>query len=304
MKLCWDNIENIRLTKNGRFRINDHYYDIKICKKCGSEYLGRGGSKFCSYSCIRVNEKHTEDVRKRLSDINRGRKHTEEHNRRIGNSQRGRKLSSEQIEGLRASRKGVGNPMYGRRGQTSPHWKGGVVENKIPLYDTYASQIGLYEEVRRNDLNIMEVRCAYCAGWFIPNINSVYRKIQSLKSNENYSIDVKFYCSKACKQACPLYGKSAEQLMKADAIRTGRLGWLGLNREVQAELRQLVLARDGYKCQKCDAVDGPLHCHHILPVAVEPILSADIDNCVTLCSECHKEAHQKDGCRYNQLRIC
>jgi hypothetical protein len=28
----------------------------------------------------------------------------------------------------------------------------------------------------------------------------------------------------------------------------------------------------------------------------------DIDNCIILCYNCHKEVHSKDGCRYNQLR--
>jgi len=90
--------------------------------------------------------------------------------------------------------------------------------------------------------------------------------------------------------------------MKEDAIRAGRLSWLELNREVQPELRQLVLKRDGYQCVKCGS-DGPLHCHHIFPELIEPLLSADIDNCMTLCIDCHKEVHKQDGCKYHQLRM-
>ena len=90
--------------------------------------------------------------------------------------------------------------------------------------------------------------------------------------------------------------------MKEDAIRAGRLPWLELGREVQPELRQMVLERDGHKCVNCNKTNN-LHCHHIMPVAIEPLLSADIDNCITLCIECHKEAHTKDGCRYGQLHM-
>jgi len=36
---------------------------------------------------------------------------------------------------------------------------------------------------------------------------------------------------------------------------------------------------------------------------IEPLLSADIDNCITLCYTCHKKVHQKDGCRLGQLRM-
>ena len=35
----------------------------------------------------------------------------------------------------------------------------------------------------------------------------------------------------------------------------------------------------------------------------EPLLSADIDNCITLCYDCHKKVHQKDGCKYPQLKL-
>ena len=90
--------------------------------------------------------------------------------------------------------------------------------------------------------------------------------------------------------------------MKEDAIRAGRLHWLELKREIQPELRQMVLKRDEYQCVKCGS-DENLECHHIIPVSIEPLLSADMDNCITLCSECHKEVHKKDGCRYCQLRM-
>ena len=90
--------------------------------------------------------------------------------------------------------------------------------------------------------------------------------------------------------------------MKEDAVRAGRLPWLELRREVQPELRSMVLERDNYECQKCGNTEG-LQCHHIYPVNIEPLLSADIDNCMTLCTICHKEVHKKDGCRYPQLHI-
>lgn len=37
-------------------------------------------------------------------------------------------------------------------------------------------------------------------------------------------------------------------------------------------------------------------------VCYEPLLSADTDECMTLCSNCHKEAHSESGCRYVDLR--
>ena len=91
--------------------------------------------------------------------------------------------------------------------------------------------------------------------------------------------------------------------MKQDAVSAGRLDWLKLYREVQPELRKMVLARDNYLCVKCSSKEL-LHCHHIYPVSTNPLESADVDNCITLCKDCHKEAHKKDGCGYEQLETC
>ena len=46
-----------------------------------------------------------------------------------------------------------------------------------------------------------------------------------------------------------------------------------------------------------------LHCHHIYPTMIEPLLSADVDNCMTLCYDCHKKVHKQDGCKPNQIQM-
>jgi hypothetical protein len=53
-----------------------------------------------------------------------------------------------------------------------------------------------------------------------------------------------------------------------------------------------VKARDGHRCQRagCGATEN-LHAHHIIPVAMNPDLVDDLDNGVTLCADCHAEAH-------------
>jgi thymidylate synthase (FAD) len=66
----------------------------------------------------------------------------------------------------------------------------------------------------------------------------------------------------------------------------------------------MVLERDNWTCQKCEKRGGHIHCHHIDPVILNPIESADLDNCITLCKKCHKWVHTKEGCRYFKLRRC
>lgn len=68
-------------------------------------------------------------------------------------------------------------------------------------------------------------------------------------------------------------------------------------------MRKIIFKRDDYKCQRCWSKDN-LHCHHITGVEINPIERADIDNCITLCKDCHKEVHKQKGCKYHELQKC
>lgn len=155
----------------------------------------------------------------------------------------------------------------------------------------YLIKLENYEECRIDPSNneLIQCKCTYCGKWFNPtneNIKSRLKYINGSDHREN-----RIYCSDNCKKSCPIF---YQKLFPKNFD-------IGTSREVQPELRRLVLKRDNYKCSKCFSDDKPLHCHHIDPVINNPIESADIDNCVTLCIDCHKEAHQKDGCKINQL---
>lgn len=177
----------------------------------------------------------------------------------------------------------------------SGNWKGGVSKDGLPLYETYAPQLGDYQPVYKiiqDGLELLGVNCVYCGEIFIPKRSAVQSKISSMKSTNKGENN--FYCSENCKKACPTYRK--QKYPKGFKPATSR--------EVQPELRKLVLARDNYKCQICEAGldDVELHCHHITGVEQNPIESADIDNCITLCKKHHKQVHTLPNCAYNDLR--
>jgi len=160
-------------------------------------------------------------------------------------------------------------------------------KSNIPPYDTFQPQLEPYGvECRRNkdDENVLEVKCMYCDRWHIPLYTSVQSKISAIKGKT--SGEQNLYCSDECKKACPTY----RQILYPKDFK------INTSREVQPELRKLVLKRDNYTCQKCGTSNTELHCHHYEGVEVNPVESADMDQCITLCKECHNEVHKKDKC--------
>lgn len=158
------------------------------------------------------------------------------------------------------------------------------------IYGTYSHQLTVDEESRLvNDGILLEVRCKYCGKYFKPTNKQVTNRVNALKGIQ--SGDGYLYCSEGCKNSCSVY----KQILYPKDHKPAT------SREVQPQLRKLVLERDNWTCQKCDRTDT-LHCHHIDPVKNNPIESADVDNCITFCVDCHKKVHQQDGCTYNELK--
>ena len=206
--------------------------------------------------------------------------------------------------------KGKNNPFYGkkhteeslvkmiaagkkRNGASNPNYKGGYWKRNIPLYDTYAHRISYAEEVRRlpEDNKILQVICTYCGKWHIPKRTDVSERIKILVNGKTRG-EARFYCSKACKKACPLFGMHKN--VKGNKAATSR--------EVQPALRKIVLERDNWACIRCGATDAELHCHHIDPVVNNPIESADIDNCITYCKTCHVLVHKNNVSCINKCK--
>ena len=164
--------------------------------------------------------------------------------------------------------------------------------NTFALYLTYRNQLTVDEEPRLAEDGIsLEVRCKYCGKYYIPTNQQVMNRILAINGNGNG--DQFLYCSEGCKKSCSVYKQ--RKYPKGFKPATSR--------EVQPQLRKLVLERDNWTCQKSGSIEE-LHCHHIDPVINNPIESADTDNCITYCSSCHKETHQQDGCKYGELKKC
>lgn len=173
-------------------------------------------------------------------------------------------------------------------------WKGGIAKINLPLYTTYNARISVYITtyiIIKDKFKLLGVNCTYCAKVFVPTTGDVI-KLLACKEGQR-SGDHRFYCSDNCKKDCSIY----RQKLYPKGFKKAT------SREVQPALRKLVLERDNWTCQKCGKnKDVQLHCHHFEGLKQNPIESADMDNCITLCKKCHKEAHKTKGCSYYDLR--
>lgn len=167
MKICWDTLENMYLTRNGtlRKRNGTSYIEQEACKVCNGPFLMRPSTPtdFCGHSCAASGKIFTNKSKKKMASKQEGNKNS--------------------------------------------FWKGGVVEANIPLFDTYAHQISYAEEVCRDpeNYNWLQVKCAYCGRWYVPTRTIVRGRIDVLNGKRNG--ETRFYCSENCKQVCPIFNQ-------------------------------------------------------------------------------------------------
>jgi len=211
-------------------------------------------------------------------------KFTEEHRRNMSKARKNSKVwkkilkSKEYREKMRQSTSGFKNGNYKGIGN-------------FTCYDTYEERLSFCEELRRDNENgnLMNVKCIYCGKWFRPTRIQTENRLIALK--ELTQGEQRFYCSNECKNLCPTY---RQYKYPSDFKK--------MSTEVSPELRKMVFERDNWECQKCEEIES-LECHHIDPISQEPLFANDIDSCITLCVECHKEIHMNiKGCGYGYLK--
>ena len=325
MKICWDTLEGVHLTRNGTFKKGEHTYIYKeSCIKCGESYLTEKSrqSKFCGPSCVNKGRVFSAEVREKMSVAQIGKTHSVETRKKISASHIGKTISIETRKKMSDSqigkvcsietkermsvaqagrtwsmsieaKKKMSERMSKCVGILSHNYKGGVKVLGLTTYEAYKDTLGLYEEIRKQKgTEILEVKCAYCGRWFVPTRFAVSGRLDAI-NNLNRG-EQRLYCSGNCKQACPTYNQ-----------KTYPKGFKHVtSREVDPYLRKMVLERDNWTCQICGKTskEAQLHCHHMDPAMQNPMFQNDTDSCITLCKGCHKKVHKQIGCRYIDLR--
>ena len=167
----------------------------------------------------------------------------------------------------------------------------------LAKFDSFYNKIVTYEECQRDPINsdLIQVRCknSNCREWFNPTVGQLTDRIRAI--NNLGRGDSNLYCSDTCKTTCPIYRRVSK--ISNQSFRS-----------IQPELREMVFDRDNSVCFICgrskdDFPELIFHCHHVDPIINNPIESADIDNCITLCKECHLEVHMSvPGCGFSELK--
>jgi len=287
VKICWDNLNKLRYNnKTNIFRYKNSRHGYKesenICLTCGEYFLARNlKNLYCSKEC----RNKSNELKNKTKEVHTGRTVSAETRKKISKLHKGKKLNEETKKKLSEFVKNNQN------GENAPSWKGGYFKRNEVSYDQKAYLVDFCHEIRRSPdkQDVLEVRCAYCNRWYKPTWLEISNRIKAIHYIGNGGRNL--YCSKECKLNCPTYNQP--YFPKGFKPTTPR--------EVQPELRKLVFERDNWSCVKC-GIGENLHCHHIDPVINNPIESADIDNCITLCRKCHKEVHRQIGCTYKELR--
>jgi 5-methylcytosine-specific restriction endonuclease McrA len=312
MKICWDNLENIKVTKLGNFRNTkkQNFKYVDKCEYCGNPFLASRGNfssyKFCDQTCYqayRLLHKEHDDKKWREDNKEELDKYYKEYRRK-------------NREVLNKNRR-----EYYR---------------KPALYNTFYDRLIGIEKIRRNreDSSLLESTCSYCGKWILITNTQASNRVGAL-NGRHHAGEGRFYCSKECKKECSVYfrrklpktiiddinilrskGFKDTEIAKKLGCERNTIRIIAgtrkeynkgfkpsTSREVQPELRQMVFERDEWTCQRCESTTS-LHCHHITGIEQNPIESADVDNCITFCKDCHKWVHSQEGCRYFDLRRC
>ena len=282
MKICWDTIVNIILRKDGRFfdTSKGRAFDVKVCITCNEDYLSmRKDDMFCSPVCRSNHPDHLAILKSRSGVLSPryGQQHSIESKRKM----------HESLKGRPAHNKGIPCKEETKEKIRLAHFNGG---HEYVLYEDYKEKFIGIEEIQCDPGGVaLQVKCTYCDRWFTPNTYSVRHRLAYIL--RGLGTEHRFYCTDGCKKSCPIFRQ-----------RVWPSGYkVSSSREVQPSLRKMVLKRDGYECTKCHRTEE-LHCHHIDPVIQNPIESADVDNCITLCKNCHILIHKQPGCGYNDLK--
>jgi hypothetical protein len=171
-------------------------------------------------------------------------------------------------------------------------------------YPTFSKIEEMRYELGKEKEKVIQVHCKNhkCpnskeqGGWFTVSRYFLFNRIRSIEIGKDLNY---LYCSEECKEECPLYGKTAKQLIKIDQIIAGHIKEDLYTSEEYQTFRHQVLKRENYKCEYCE--EQATDVHHSRPQKLEPGFVLDPDFGVACCESCHYKYGHKEECSTGKL---
>lgn len=169
-------------------------------------------------------------------------------------------------------------------------------ENYLHKYSWIFPEI----EKIKNGENGVEVICKKCRKWFKPSDTQLQERIRALVYGSDGQY---FYCSKHCKDNCPLYRMNPTTIV--NTLNQDSKSLIQYTDEEYDTFRKEVLKRqkekDGYNyCEICGLTKN-LNVHHEKPKKTHPHMILDPDNGIIFCKECHEKFGHSDDCSRAKL---
>ena len=125
----------------------------------------------------------------------------------------------------------------------------------------------------------------------------LYKQICTYCNNVIYRSKVPgrkiFFCNRNCQGLHFSNNRKRENNPNWKGGRKSYFAVLYSSREYK-EWRDTIFGRDDYTCSDCSQYGGDLEAHHIYPVSAFPEKVFDVDNGITLCTDCHKKIRRKE----------
>ena len=202
------------------------------------------------------------------------------------------------------------HPMFGRKGELSPAWKGNKAKYRQKHYCIDCNKELKTQKAKRcnscaNKLNnlkririIKPKKVYYCIDNCTKEVSGKNKRCYSCNMKYRYSLNKKWITG----ENNPFYGKHhTKETRKKLSLINGGTGIPGEKREYGIEfnsnLKEQIRYRDNYKCQLCGFAEieynKKLDIHHI----DSNKKNNNINNLIALCRRCHIRI------RYNKITI-
>jgi len=288
-KLCCEDhrnkCPNMKL-KNSKSQLRNPFrWSDKDKEKMSENRKGENNSMF--------GKTHTEKTLKKMRDVKKGRNYIEKY---------GEERAKEIIKTQTKSRKEVWDDptSYLNSKQYRLNLKKSMVPRKLTLNKIKDLYPHLYKiEELKEENGSLYARCKYhkCKnskennGWFKVTRYQLQLRRYGIESHGGHYL----YCSKKCKQECPLYGLNPSHIINRDKLSNE----IYYTQEEYNIWREEVLKRANYKCEYCG--EKAEHCHHIIPQKINGYFSLDPDFGLACCEKCHYKYGHKDECSTGKL---